>query len=250
MTAATESSTIYDQPVNDLQAAYSKEREPLGHAPQGFRDDLGAPLKTSDKAVAAAGKLEGTLANITRKQQRGEVSSDQARRLMDTAIQEVRGTIDAQRKTGQAVADALPQRIVGRAWKEDVPDGADRDLVRDELEHLAESSPDGFYATLGDYVTEALAKGRTTDARLVMSRWGRAFARKHGVTDDQWKLIQADATRALAKVPDGTTSAANAKALELVDASQRASIVGYFLADSIVDRAMRHHQEAMQRLQG
>ena len=94
-------------------------------------------------ATLVVAKLDGKLQQLRVQVQRGIISDEQATKQRAIAIRETTDALAARRKVGQQVADALQSRIVGRAWPEAVPDGADRDLVRDELDHLERAGPHG-----------------------------------------------------------------------------------------------------------
>lgn len=124
----TTNEDLQTQPLREMQEAYLHERAQV-KPPANWREDLSVPLKAADQAVQAARNAGEQLARVRKAVNTGGISRDQAdvqrKRVIEDANLQVEQFTNLARKTMQA----LPSRVVARAWPDTVPTGIDWDTV-------------------------------------------------------------------------------------------------------------------------
>jgi hypothetical protein len=223
-----------DNPVRDLLADYQTRRERIVKATAGpYQDDRSAILGAADGLLARVEKARGTLLAVQADERAGRVSTEQAGKLKQAVLDDVRNNLDRTTGATKKVLGVLPDRLLGDAFplhQDRTPATAEAkaDLDRE----LGSIQPTDLPSTIAATARRRYAEGDSLGADLLLGAHGRDRLASAGVPDAE--KVHAELRRSFAREAGGTLPYGRkhaAATLAQVDEWHKAFIVAANAAD-------------------
>jgi hypothetical protein len=190
-----------DNITQDLNVRLGERKHAL-KPPPGLRDDFMAPLKVGEGVVNDVRLLNQDKMALDALYERGQVSQDMYHRQVTELRDRMKKTVDVGAKTVPKIARAQRLRFADVVF----PDAIDRSP---KAESVKADLRDTFR---GQVTTDAWVnrfEGADVNERTVMmSRWGRDFARARGISDGAWSDIRSACLAVAKQNHDGMSESA------------------------------------------